>query len=1069
MKKSNPLLLITFYVVLLAFPMFQPAEAGRNNLLVNGDFEQGLDFPLAWNPGQPDQVSMISLDEQNVRKGRRSISINAASPVQATLVSDPVSLEVGAVYKLSAWIRTAGLFSDKARVYPTALPACLSMASFPFTNSSPAVGADSDWRKSEVMFVATAATDRVQLHLGRNGTAVGRAWFDEVRLEKVEDIAEFIPMETVRWFGPGFRYHDRGWTFLHIEGEPYERGYQHGFLLADEIAEYAFKLGFEKNRAAPNQGWSDLRFLTDSLFLRRFEEEYLLEMRGIADGMAGREVKLFGRKPDLLDIAVLNSSIDLGQLGSALRVTPNALSGRNFMRQEDEMLLSDSFNKCSSFVATGRSTRDGRLVFGQIFMWGGYTGVHWDLVIDIQPTSGHRLVMHSFPGGIHSGADFYINSAGIIIGETTVSQTPFNQDGSPQSNRIRKAAQYASSFAEVVDILSLDNNGMYTNDWTMGDTKTDEGANFLLGTAKSRLWRTGHGEHPADTPGGLRDFIWANNNNRDPEVRKEYLAQADNAPFDLIFRPANRDVAFQEFFRQYGDGGIDIQAAVELWASSPVNRPHACDGKLTSSEMAEKLVFLAHYGKTTLREKKVGGRFIADQPGARPHYGLGYAAFSPIYITRALQERRGRTVAGKAGGRETGKIDFDAAVLAALSFPKRSLWQNTVFPAQSADGWFVSASAAYHRLISALPDNPEKAAEYLSSALNELNCRYLYLREREEEISPLEARQVYDRYGHYDFSRIKGVILLHQLRLRLGNRDFAALLNEIHDKFAGREMSTADFMAVLGRRNKSLPRLAAQWLERKGIPEPRLKVRVTGSGREWRVSLQLDQDRDYYDFITSVNIETGAGVFSRRVEVSGRSSVHVFKLPAKPLKLVFNPGSDVLLARENYYTFANVFDDFQHGLIVYGSARYAEALRVMALNWQEVLAEAFLEILLPVAKDCEVEIPALAEKDLFLLGGPADNTLSAALAAAAKLPVQAGRDSFQWRGRTYSDADDGLMLAFPNPFNPERTAYLFLGNSALQLHWMTASYRRGLPAWALFKGNQVIEQGYIQDETELNR
>jgi hypothetical protein len=32
-----------------------------------------------------------------------------------------------------------------------------------------------------------------------------------------------------------YRFDKNGWIQLHIEGGPYERGYQHGFLLAREI------------------------------------------------------------------------------------------------------------------------------------------------------------------------------------------------------------------------------------------------------------------------------------------------------------------------------------------------------------------------------------------------------------------------------------------------------------------------------------------------------------------------------------------------------------------------------------------------------------------------------------------------------------------------------------------------------------------------------------------------------------------------------------------------------------------------------------------------------------------
>ena len=37
--------------------------------------------------------------------------------------------------------------------------------------------------------------------------------------------------------GPGWRFPQDGWIVVHIEGTPYERGYQHGRLLAREIVD----------------------------------------------------------------------------------------------------------------------------------------------------------------------------------------------------------------------------------------------------------------------------------------------------------------------------------------------------------------------------------------------------------------------------------------------------------------------------------------------------------------------------------------------------------------------------------------------------------------------------------------------------------------------------------------------------------------------------------------------------------------------------------------------------------------------------------------------------------------
>ncbi len=315
-----------------------------------------------------------------------------------TAESDPVALEVGKLYRLSGWIRTEGVVSDPMSKYPTAVPTCLTMEALPFTIHSPAVGGDSDWFRVDLLFIATSASDRVRLHLGYNGTARGTAWFDDVRIEKVEDITEYIPLETVRWSGPGFRYDDQGWIFVHIEGEPYERGYQYGSLMPDEIAEYIRKLGVVQYRDDPEAGWDTIRFEADALFLRKYDDEYLTEMKGIADGAAAAGGEAWGRPIDLRDIVAINSVVDIGQLYDALEVTPNSLTGQAFTAPDEELDIEVEQHKCSAFVATGPATRDGDIVFGQIFMWSGYTGMHWNVITDVATVGRIPARLPHLPG-----------------------------------------------------------------------------------------------------------------------------------------------------------------------------------------------------------------------------------------------------------------------------------------------------------------------------------------------------------------------------------------------------------------------------------------------------------------------------------------------------------------------------------------------------------------------------------------------------------------------------------------------------------------------------------------------
>ncbi len=159
------------------------------------------------------------------------------------------------------------------------------------------------------------------------------------------------------------------------------------------------------------------------------------------------------------------------------------------------------------------------------------------------------------------------------------------------------------------------------------------------------MWRSRKKDFPGDTEG----FLWSVNNAKDPEVRKEYVADPSNAPVDVVFGPVNRDVAFLDYYRRE-KGRIDAISAVNALSTSPLNRPHACDGKVTTSEMASQMMFMAHYGKVTLREKLVekNGRLMPDLPGAIPHLTLGWSTFNPVYVVGKAQGHAAG--AGAAGG-----------------------------------------------------------------------------------------------------------------------------------------------------------------------------------------------------------------------------------------------------------------------------------------------------------------------------------------------------------------------------------------------------------------------------------
>ncbi len=1049
MRLSIPALLAT-----LTLPV--TAQAPVRIALANPGFEElAQGQPAGWTailaPG-----SKLSVSGDFKAEGTSALRLeHPAGGASSFVLSEPLKLQVGQLYRLSGWIQAQGVKTDPAERYPTALGACLSMASFPFTNASPTVAGDSA-RRVSVTFFATMSTDRVRLDLGRNGRATGSAWFDDLRLEKIEDIAQHIPLETVRWAGKGFRYEEGGWSFVHIEGAPYARGRQYGELVAAELAKFLDKLAVLQDSANPEKGWSNFRLMADSMMLRKYDPEFLEEMKGIADGAAKAGAMFRGRAVDLLDIVTMNSAIDLGDLGAANRVSETALTGRGFAPEDDAP--GKRTDRCSAFVATKSATKDGRFITGQMFMWPpSYSGVHWDVILDVVPTTGHRFVMQTFPGGISSGTDWYINAAGLVIGETTVAQTPFEPEGTPQSNRIRKAAQYSSSIDDVARILTEKNNGLYTNDWTIADAKTDEGAVFLLGTKKTRLWRTGSKGHAADTPGNLLDYVWANNNNRELEVRKELVPNADNAPVDLAFRTMDRDIALYNWFQER-KGPIDLAEAIRFWATSPVQRPHACDGKLTTAEMAEKLMFIAHQGKTTHREKWVGGRWIADLPNAVPHLTYGYTTFSPIFVVEKLQAARQSMkpeVAATAEKRDLAKVKE------LVSFDKKGLWLNTVFPASDGENWFSSGDAAYHALLKRLSEDPAKAFELQRDFLAELNARALFLTARETDQAPLKTKSAFDRSSAYHLPRIKGIFALHQLRLGLGNETFAKVMAKVHGAFAGKPISTEAFLKLAsGAAGRDIRPLVLPWLERTGLPDPVIEAQAAKAEGGFEVSLKVRQKGAFYPFVSTVVLTTAKGSVLERVEVKSAEDHFVFKSVEQPLRLIFNAGGEIPVASALGSQLTNLQDEWERLLLVPGTSHQIEANRSLMGVFREQVADNVTEVLAEIRPDAEVTEQDLKERDLVIFGGIEENSLLARLAETGQLPVAFGKGFFRFQGRTFNRPEEGVAFAIPNPWNPRRMVYVYSANTRLQLWQMIRTFQRGLPGWALWKGSEITSRGF---------
>lgn len=439
---------------------------------------------------------------------------------------------------------------------------------------------------------------------------------------------------SLKRYGPGFRYTQAGWVVLHIEGEPYARGYQHGRLLANEIAAQVRMLAAVRSPKAPADGWRHLRTLANALFLRRFDREYLEEMKGIAEGAADAGATFDRRPLDLVDVLAVNTWMETETLDAALHATPTGLEGTEYPRpvRKPGPPRPPKRDHCSAFIATGPATADGKIVFGHVTM-GDLAGAQYANVwIDVAPKQGRRFVMQAFPGGIWSSQDYYINDAGILLAETTIEQTAFDAAGTPLTNRARKAIQYSRSIDDVVKHLSAANNGLYSNEWLIGDTKTNEIAMFELGTKATKLRRSSRNEWF----GGTKGFYWGCNNGKELAVRLEAISPGDR-PRNWTWKPDDRDEAWLKLYREYA-GKIDARFGRRAFADEDLAKTSSFDAKVTTAALANRLATQAVYGPPTGKEWKPTNEEKENYPEIRPLVTHPWTVLRIVPVSRPAVE-----------------------------------------------------------------------------------------------------------------------------------------------------------------------------------------------------------------------------------------------------------------------------------------------------------------------------------------------------------------------------------------------------------------------------------------------
>jgi hypothetical protein len=425
-------------------------------------------------------------------------------------------------------------------------------------------------------------------------TLVASSLTPGIGAQSTQQLPTALSAEQTVWLKSAERHEKDGWTYLRIQGEPRERGFQYGYMMAKEIAE-GIRVRRETWKYTTGMTWEWLVEKSTAMYTPKVDPESRSEFEGMVEGL-----RAGGVDSRLDELVAFNAWIDLAGY---------------WWPEEKKKLGAQSPNPpkqgCSAFIATGRMTSDGKIVMAHNTM-GPYPEADFNVILDIVPAHGHRIMMQTTAGWIHSGPDFFITDAGLVGTETTIGGfSGFDAKGIPEFVRFRRATQDASSIDEWASIMRSGNNGGYANSWLIGDVNTNEIARLEIGLRYDSLEKKRDGFFTgSNITEDLRILRLETNVNSEDirnnavsrRVRWNQLMAQSAGRIDLELAKRLEADHYDMLLQKENPGSHTLCAHGDLdpelgWQESmPFNPSGTFDAKVVDSRMAKEMSFAARWG-----------------------------------------------------------------------------------------------------------------------------------------------------------------------------------------------------------------------------------------------------------------------------------------------------------------------------------------------------------------------------------------------------------------------------------------------------------------------------------------
>jgi isopenicillin-N N-acyltransferase-like protein len=256
---------------------------------------------------------------------------------------------------------------------------------------------------------------------------------------------------------------------LYVQGTPYERGYQHGYLLRKEIQDNIVYLWEQATK----------KYHSEELFLEAYErqrpyipQEFIDEMHGLAHGS----------KVPLHIIHAIHALPEVTEWGGK----------RQLKETVQKMMAGEIGTSCSNLATQGKATADGSMYVVRILDWGLHriSKLHkYPLITVTKPESGHVAANIGWVGFL--GAVSGMNERGITLGEMGYGDPPGEtMSGKPMVFMLREILQQADSLADVRRIIST-SKGTNSFVYLMSDGKTRDAEMYMRNKDRFLVFQEG--------------------------------------------------------------------------------------------------------------------------------------------------------------------------------------------------------------------------------------------------------------------------------------------------------------------------------------------------------------------------------------------------------------------------------------------------------------------------------------------------------------------------------------------------------------------------------------------------